>query len=182
MRKGLSFEAAVLVVSAVTVLFGASFDDALYAAVVATVAYAIIVLVSFSVAYVRIARHPERDKNWEAHARPFNPKYIEFGLKRKGGPTYFYGHQCTVRHPDGTTVTATEDREGEWASLAIKDEDSTFYFLYSKLSDHFPDNAPEPVTGRYEVTWRLRLKRDGLWREVVHDPNVSVTMLPEDES
>jgi hypothetical protein len=127
----------------------------------------------FVVFLVGIVRHPERDPNWQAdtHAGgPQNP--LNLGLRRMGGPDYIYGNRCTVKHPDGTTLEAMDEREHRVPDTHWK----VFEFIYGGQSSNFPSDAHEPVTGRYEVTWYLRLKPDGPWREVVHDRGIAITL------
>lgn len=173
MARWFASELAIVAVAAVAYGFGVRLEVALIGAALATAANALSFVGAFACVLVQIARHPERDPHWQARTRaggPHAPLNVE--LWRKGGPDYTYGHRCTVRHPSGVEATETDESEG-----AVLDKHrKAFYFIYGGQSSDFPPDAPEPVSGRYEVTWKLRFKPGGPWQEVVHDRDVTITL------
>jgi hypothetical protein len=173
MARWSAYEASILVLAAAAYGLGAALAPTLIATGLASAALALTFVGAFVVAFVQIARHPERDNHWRADTRaggPQNP--LNLGLWRIGGPDYTYGNRCKVKHPSGTVAVVTDENEYHVPDKHRK----VFEFIYGGLSSNFPSDAPEPVTGRYEVTWELRLKADGPWRPVVHDRDVAITL------
>ena len=171
-------ELAIVAVAAAAYGFGVRLGVALIGVALATAANALTFVGAFAFVLVQIARHPERDPHWQAptHAGgPQNPLNLE--LWRTGGPDYVYGHRCTVGHPGGAVSTATDESEEQ---VTVKHR-RAFFFIYGGLSSDFSPDAPQPVSGRYSVTWMLRLKAGGPWREVVDDRDVAIA-LPKGQS
>ncbi len=173
MARWSAYEASILVLAAAAYGFGAALVPTLIATGLASAALALTFAGAFVVAFVQIAAHPERDKYWQPRSSVIGPQALHLELQRiDHSSQHIYGEQCTVRHPNGGKFPATNEREG-WAT--------GLWFCYGGGNSHFPPDAPEPVTGRYEVTWELRLKPDGRWQPIVHERDVSMAM-PEGES
>jgi len=166
---GILVEVAVLGAAALAALFGVlKLEDALIGAAIGSAGNASIYAVAFGVAYIQIAVHPERDKHWEARARPAGPQTLHLELQRIDRTSqHTYGDRCTVQHPNGGSFTATDEGEG-WAT--------SFWFRFGSGNSDFPPDAPLPVSGSYTITWKLRLKPDGRWQEIVHERDVRMTM------
>lgn len=171
-------EVAIVVVAALAYGFGLGFKAAVTGAALATAATGLVLLGAFVFALVQVARHPERNPHWQARTNAGGAHLpLNLELWRTGGPDYVYGHRCTVKHPSGVFSTATDESHGQVAWKHWK----AFYFFCGGPSSDFPSDTPQPVSGRYEVTWELRFKLDGPWREVVYDRNVTIT-LPKGQS
>jgi hypothetical protein len=116
----------------------------------------------------RFMGRDERDWHWKSriHAGDLHAPLV-FGLVYSRGPSHMSvpAHRCTVRHPTGEIISVScED-----SAVAIPTDLATaFQFIYGGQNSDFPLDAPEPVSGRYEVTWELLFDR-GPWREVCRD-------------
>ncbi len=173
MARWSAYEASILVLAAAAYGFGAALAPTFIATGLASAALALTFAGAFVVAFVQIARHPERDKHWQPRASVTGPQALHLELKRiDRSSQYVFGDRCTVRHPNGGSFTATDEGEG-WAN--------GFWFRYGGGNSDFPPDAPRPVSGSYAITWELRLKPDGRWHEIVHERYVRLTM-PKGES
>jgi hypothetical protein len=174
MARWSAYEASILVLAAAAYGFGAALVPTLIATGLASAALALTFVGAFVVAFVQIARHPERDKHWQPRVSVTGPQTLLFELQSTDprSPQRIYGERCTVGHPNGGKFRATDERE-DWAT--------SVWFRYGGGNSHFLPDASAPVTGPYEVTWELRLKSGGRWHPIVHERDVRITM-PEGES
>jgi len=159
-----------VVLAAVAYALGLGYEAVLWSVAIATVAYVLRFMGAFAVFFVRVARHPERHKYWQASARR-NGNYILLDLKRLGGPDHVYGHRCAVEAPTGGIHVARDEKEAWLQDVGHR----TFLFLYGGINNEFTGD-PELISGPYRVTWELRFKPGGPWQEVVHDRDVTITL------
>jgi hypothetical protein len=113
---------------------------------------------------VRNIQRPDFHEEWLAKQSIVTAEptvSIMIAIRSKIGTPYLDKYCCRVRHPNGKTYEALDDVGGGG---------HTFFFNYPS---HFEGAAP-PVTGKYEIVWRLPGKSGKLREALRHSETITV--------